>query len=117
MGDDDLERYRDELREYAKDISTDAMNSPLPPLRAINHTIPLIDEDRVYSWRPSKCPEALRPLWNEKRQAYLSTGRWRMTNARNTSPMLLLMKPGTGKNGVPPKLRTVIDLRQRNKNT
>ena len=117
IGEHDLERSRGQLREYARDISTNAMNSPLPPLRSINHTIPLIDEDKVYSWRPSKCPEALRRLWNEKRKAYLSTGRWRMTNARNTSPMLLLTKPGMGKNGVPPKLRTVIDLRQRNKNT
>ena len=114
---ENLDKYREELREYAKPISTSAMNSPLPPLREINHTIPLMDENAVYAWRPSKCPEALRPLWNEKREAYLSTGRWRMTNARNTSPMLLLTKPGTGKNGVPPKLRTVIDLRQRNKNT
>ncbi|TFY69679.1 hypothetical protein EVJ58_g270 [Rhodofomes roseus] len=114
---DDLQKYRDTLREYAQSISTNAMNSPLPPLRDINHTIPLIDDDMIYSWRPSKCPEALRPMWNEKREAYLNTGRWRMTNARNTSPMLLLTKPGTGKNGVPPRLRTVIDLRQRNKNT
>ncbi|TFY56794.1 hypothetical protein EVJ58_g7424 [Rhodofomes roseus] len=117
VGNDDLEQYCTQLREYTKDVSTSTMDSPLPPLHAINHTIPLIDEDKVYTWQPSKCPEALRPLWNEKRQAYPVTGRWRMTNARNTSPMLLLTKPGTGKNGVLPKFRNVIDLHQRNKNT
>lgn len=26
------------------------------PLRAINHTIPLIDENKIYPWRPSRCP-------------------------------------------------------------
>ena len=40
-----------------------------------------------------------------------------MTHARNTAPMLLLKKPGTGVNGVPPRLRTVCDLRERNANT
>lgn len=79
----------------------------MPPLRIINHTIPLKDEAKVYAWRPSKCPDAMRDIWVEKRDAYLRSGRWRMTHARNTSPMLLLKKPGTGVNGVPPRLRTV----------
>ena len=35
------------------------------------------------------------------------------TSARNTVPMLLIPKPGTN----PPLLRTVVDLRERNKNT
>ena len=40
-----------------------------------------------------------------------------MTHARNTSPMLLLTKPGTGTKEIPPRLRTVTDLRERNANT
>lgn len=40
-----------------------------------------------------------------------------MTTARNASPMLLLTKPGTGVKGIPHKLRCVVDLRERNKNT
>ncbi|KAF9254034.1 hypothetical protein L218DRAFT_975941 [Marasmius fiardii PR-910] len=34
----------------------------LPPLRAVNHRIPVID--------PGKVPEALRPLWNQKHNTY-----------------------------------------------
>ncbi|KAJ2970575.1 hypothetical protein NUW54_g12699 [Trametes sanguinea] len=108
---------REELRQYAAPICKEASDSPLPPLRAINHRIPLIDEHKVYSWRPSKCPDALRSLWTEKRDAYLKSGRWRVSSARNTSPMLLLTKPGTGVKGVPPRLRVVCDLRERNANT
>ncbi|KAI0362834.1 hypothetical protein BV20DRAFT_902769, partial [Pilatotrama ljubarskyi] len=93
---DRLEGARAELREYAAPICKEASDSPLPPLRAINHRIPLIDESKIYSWRPSKCPDAHRASWIEKRDAYLKSGRWRMTSARNTSPMLLLTKPGTG---------------------
>lgn len=40
-----------------------------------------------------------------------------MSNARNTSPMLLLTKPGTGVRRIPPRLRYVVDLRERNANT
>ncbi|KAF8586638.1 hypothetical protein K439DRAFT_1615015 [Ramaria rubella] len=44
----DFEKLCDELREYAKDICKDAIETPLPPLRDINHTIPLIDEAKIY---------------------------------------------------------------------
>ena len=114
---DRLETARRQLREYAEPICKEASDSPLPPLRAINHRIPLIDESKVYSWRPSKCPDAHRASWVEKRDAYLKSGWWRMTNARNTSPMLLLTKPGTGVKGIPPRLRVICDLRERNANT
>ncbi|KAI0374721.1 hypothetical protein BV20DRAFT_1079884, partial [Pilatotrama ljubarskyi] len=70
---DRLEEARRELREYTAPICKEASDSPLPPLRAINHRIPLIEEDKVYSWRPSKCPDALRALWIEKRDAYLKS--------------------------------------------
>lgn len=114
---DKLEAARKLLREYAAPICQEASGAPLPPLRAINHTIPLKDPSKVYSWRPSKCPDAHRDSWCEKRDAYLQSGRWKMTSARNTSPMMLLTKPGTGINGVPPRLRVVADLRERNDNT
>ncbi len=68
----ELEQARDILREYARPIaSTDASDTPLPPLREVNHQIPLKDPSKVYHWWPSKCPEALRPLWSKKRDAYL----------------------------------------------
>ena len=91
----DLEKACEELRQYADPLCKDIAETDLPPLRDINHTIPLIDEERMYQWRPSKCPEMFREQWSEKRDAYIKSGRWKVTSARNTVPMLLIPKPGT----------------------
>ncbi|KAJ8580557.1 hypothetical protein M405DRAFT_753099 [Rhizopogon salebrosus TDB-379] len=66
-----IDSYRKELSQYAKSICKEAVETPLPPLREINHVIPLIDEHKVYAWRQSRCPEALRPLWRDKRDDYI----------------------------------------------
>ncbi|KAJ6577869.1 hypothetical protein B0H19DRAFT_1020353 [Mycena capillaripes] len=60
----------------------------LPLFRAINHTIPLIDKDKIYPWYPARCPEALREQWDMKWQTYLKAGHWEA----NTLPMLLIPK-------------------------
>jgi hypothetical protein len=104
---------REELRQYADPLCKEVSETELPPLRVINHSIPLIDDSKTYQWRPSRCPEAFRAQWAEKRDAYVKSGRWKITSAGNTVPMLLIPKPGTN----PPQLRTVVDLRERNKNT
>jgi hypothetical protein len=111
--DRDLDKAREELRQYASPLCKDVSETNLPPFRAINHTIPLVDVSKTYPWRPSRCPEAFRSQWSEKRDAYLKSGRWKITSAGNTVPMLLIPKPNTS----PPELRTVVDLRERNKNT
>lgn len=108
-----IESAREELRQYAEPICREVWETDLPPLRAINHTIPLIDESKIYPWRPSKCPEIFRSQWAEKRDAYLKSGRWEVTASGNTVPLLLIPKLNTN----PPELRTVVDLRERNKNT
>jgi len=109
---DSLERVRERLHELTQPLCSQAGATVLPPLRAINHSIPLIDEGKIYPWRLSKCPEALRPLWIEKKNSYLKSGCWELTTTHNTCPMLLITKPGT-----PIQLRVVVDLRERNKNT
>ena len=109
----DLESAREELRRYTEPLCKEVSEMGLPPLRAINHTIPLIDEMKTYPWRPSRCPEAFRSQWAEKRNAYIKSGRWNITSAGNTVPMMFIPKPGTN----PPRLRVVVDLRERNKNT
>ncbi|KIY60575.1 hypothetical protein CYLTODRAFT_314835, partial [Cylindrobasidium torrendii FP15055 ss-10] len=53
--------------------------------------------------------------WVEKRNNYLATGRWKMSTAKNTVPMLAVFKPHRPKDK--PELRTVFDLRERNQNT
>ena len=106
---------REELMECATPLCRKVEETELPPFRDINHTIPLIDENKTYSWRASRCPEIFRGQWAEKRDAYLKSGRWKLTTARNTVPMLLIPKPHKPKDAQ--ELRTVIDLRERNKNT
>jgi len=110
-----IERAREELINYAEPLCKAASETGLPPFRAINHKIPLIDEKKVYPWRPSRCPEVFREQWAEKRDAYLRTGRWKITSSGNTVPMLLIAKPRVP--GGPLLLRTVVDLRARNDNT
>jgi len=109
---DSLERVCERLHKLAQLLCSPAGVTALPPLRAINHSIPLIDEGKIYPWQPSKCPEALWPLWVEKKNLYLKSGHWELTTVRSTCPMLLITKPGT-----PVRLRVVVDLHERNKNT
>lgn len=112
--DADVIATHNELMAYMEPLCRKVEEMELPPFRAINHTIPLIDENKVYTWRLSWCPEVFRSQWNEKRDAYLKSGHWKLTTARNTVPMLLIHKPHKPKNA--PELCTVFDLRERNKN-
>ena len=107
-----VEEACEELRWYAAPLCKDMADTDLPPLRDINHTIPLIDEVKTYQWWPSRCPEMFREQWFEKRDAYIKTGQWKVTSARNTVPMLLIPKTGTK----PPQLKTVVVLREQNSN-
>lgn len=107
---DEIVATREELMAYAKPLCRNIDETELPPLRAINHTIPLIDENKTYQWRASRCPEIFREQWAKKRDAYLKSERWKMTSARNTVPMLLIPKPHKPKDAQ--ELRTVIDLRE-----
>lgn len=111
---DVIESYQRELLDYARDICKEAHETPLPALRSINHVIPLINEDNMYSWHQSKCPEVMRPLWRAKRGDYIRTGRWEFVSGTNTVPMIMMKK--LTKDGSL-KLRTVLDTRQWNKNT
>jgi hypothetical protein len=87
-----VEEARRMLYALAKPLCAKASETALPPLRTINHTIPLIDPEKIYPWCPSRCPEALCPQWVEKRQAYLASGRWKITSEGNTMPMLFIRK-------------------------
>ncbi|KAJ8580107.1 hypothetical protein M405DRAFT_700064, partial [Rhizopogon salebrosus TDB-379] len=85
---DKIATYREELSQYAKDICKKAVETPLE----INHVIPLIDEHKVYTWRQSRCPEALRPLWCDKRDDYIRTGHWEFFSGTNAVPMIMMKK-------------------------
>jgi hypothetical protein len=48
-----LDKARAELVEYAGDLCKELDETDLPPFRSINHGIPLIDDTKIYLWRPS----------------------------------------------------------------
>lgn len=50
---EELEKVRKALLEYAKPICKSAIDLGLPPLWMINHRIPIIDPHKRYSWRAS----------------------------------------------------------------
>jgi len=75
---DDIKNARAELQEYAEPLCKDVPETSLPPLRAVNHQIPLINENKIYPWRPSRCPEAFRAQWVEKTRCVLEI--WTMGN-------------------------------------
>ncbi|QRV79630.1 Transposon Ty3-I Gag-Pol polyprotein [Ceratobasidium sp. AG-Ba] len=110
----EIEKIREMLVKESEDICKKASETPLPPLRAINHRIPIIDKNKTYSWRSSRCPEALRGQWETKLKAYLDTGRWEFATGKNAIPMLLIPKKGTEGEST---LRTVLDKREQNANT
>ncbi len=62
ISDEEVRRARAQLHKYAEPLCKDASSTLLLPLRQINHTIPLIDENVVYPWRPSRWPEVFHLL-------------------------------------------------------
>ncbi|TFK20220.1 hypothetical protein FA15DRAFT_600125, partial [Coprinopsis marcescibilis] len=110
-----IEQACRELKAYALQVCKSALDTPLPPLRKINHRIPLIEpEKRCSVWRV-RFPDPLKPQWIAKRNAYIKPGRCIPVMTCNAVPMLYIMKPGKG--GEPPRLRTVVDLQEHNANT
>src|SRR3984957_7382032 len=96
--------------ESAKDILSGAPNH-LPPLREVNHKIPIIDEEKQYNYYLPQCPGALKTQLINKIQNYKSAGWWEETNVSQATPMLCVFKKGGA------KLCTVIYGRKRNENT
>ncbi|KAF8752795.1 hypothetical protein RHS01_07224 [Rhizoctonia solani] len=109
-----MAELREMLREEAAEVCKPANGTiPLPPMRAINHRIPLIDKAKQYRFRPSRCPEALKSQFESKARDYLKSGRWKHSTGSNAIPMLFLPKKKDGK----VELRTVLDKRKQNANT
>ncbi|KAF8222921.1 hypothetical protein L208DRAFT_1107563, partial [Tricholoma matsutake] len=74
----------------------------LPPLRDINHHIPLVDEKKKYNYYLPKCPDLMRKPLTEKIAKYCKAGWWHPAHAEQATPMLVVPK----KTGI---LRTVIN--------
>ena len=58
----EIDKYRQEIKKYTKDLFKNTVNTLLLLIRAINHTILLINEDKKYKFRRATC---LDPLWEQ----------------------------------------------------
>ena len=45
-----LDEICEELRQEAEDLCPDTSKTTLPPFQAVNHTIPLVKEDKIYKF-------------------------------------------------------------------
>ena len=102
-------------KEWTRVCEDSFMNQPdeLPPLREINHRIPLIEESKTYHHRQPKCPDAFKPALMAKLERYTRAKWWFPTIASRTTSMMCI--PKSAKN--PNELRTVFDLQEQNANT
>ncbi|KAF8239476.1 hypothetical protein L208DRAFT_1237013 [Tricholoma matsutake] len=105
----DLPRLREEWKQSCQDI-LNGVPDKLPPLRDINHHIPLVDEKKKYNFYLPKCPDSMRKPLAEKIARYCKAGWWCPARAEQAAPMLVVPKK-TG------KLRTVINAVKCNANT
>ena len=106
---EDIPVLRERWKEKIADL-TGPIPLELPPLREVNHKIPLIDEKKLIRGRTPKCPEHLFPQLLEKIERYTKAGWWIESNVESASPLMCIQK----KSGL---LRTVVDTRERNANT
>ncbi|KZT43950.1 hypothetical protein SISSUDRAFT_977532, partial [Sistotremastrum suecicum HHB10207 ss-3] len=60
----------------------------LPPLREINHQIPLIDENKRYHYHLPRCPDVLKIELYEKIKKYTMANWWVPKQAGQAAPML-----------------------------
>jgi hypothetical protein len=82
----------------------------LPPLRAVNHEINIMDPDKKYTYQLPRCPATVRKEFEHKLNRYVNAGWWVPATGTQAPPLLCVPK----KDG---RLRTVVDARQRNDNT
>ena len=81
------QRIMDEIKDLAA-----LEELVLPPLRVVNHEIPLINPNLVIRHRPAKCPEPLREELRAKIDRYLKAGWWEHTNLPSSAPLLVVFK-------------------------
>ena len=113
---DGLEDLKKQLRAEAEDLCPDTSRTTLPPLRAVNHTIPPMDPKKVYRFRPSRSLEAFCKQQRIKKNPHLETGHWRTATGHNTISLLMIPKISST-NDDKPSLRTMFYKREQSANT
>ncbi|KII83085.1 hypothetical protein PLICRDRAFT_119860, partial [Plicaturopsis crispa FD-325 SS-3] len=75
-------------------MTDEVLNSKhtIPPLREVNHRIPIIDEVMKYHYHLPRCADAVKPQLMVKIQKYTNAGWWTPTNVEQGAPMLVIPK-------------------------
>jgi hypothetical protein len=105
---EDIPRLHEEWMKSNKDIMNRALER-LPPLRELNHRIPIMDENKRYKYHSPRCPDSLKPKLIEKIARYTRAGWWEPIQVDQAAPMLCVHKKTMA-------LRTIVDGRQCNEN-
>ncbi|KAF8190256.1 hypothetical protein K438DRAFT_1493603, partial [Mycena galopus ATCC 62051] len=88
---DDIPRLRDRWMEISMDIMSGVLEK-MPPMRAVNHQIPLIDEELLYHYHLPQCPDVIKPQLSEKIQRYTRAGWWEPVQTDQAALMLRIPK-------------------------
>ena len=89
---EDIPRLREEWRKKCEDIMKGAPER-LPPMREVNHRIPIVDENKRYKYHSPRCPDSLKPELIEKIARYTRAGWWEPIQVDQAAPMLCVMSP------------------------
>ena len=109
LTEDDIPELRAKWLRSCQDIMN-GVPEELPPMRGVNHHIPLIDENKRYHYHLLRCPDSMKVQLMEKITQYMQAGWWELVQTDQAAPMLCILK----KSGL---LRTAIDARKWNDNT
>ncbi|KAF8233487.1 hypothetical protein L208DRAFT_1266525 [Tricholoma matsutake] len=70
-----LSCLQEEWKQSCQDILS-GVPDKLPPLREINHHIPLVEEKKKYNYYLPKCPDSMRKPLSKKVAKYCKAGWW-----------------------------------------
>lgn len=85
--DAEIDSLRKQCYESAKDVICE-VPLKLPPLRAINHRIPLIDESKIEKYHLSRCPDVLKSQLRDKIIRYTKAGWWEERTTSQAAPIV-----------------------------
>ena len=109
MSHPEFEKLREWWREKFENIMA-PVPLEMPPLREVNHRIPLRDPEKNLWENTPRCPAAMQEALVTKIDRYVKAGWWFPTSSEQACPLLCIQKADGS-------LRTVIDARNRNSNT
>ncbi|KIN92792.1 hypothetical protein M404DRAFT_172614, partial [Pisolithus tinctorius Marx 270] len=91
LGDKDIPHLRERWFEKFRQ-RFEGVELKLPPLWEVNHRIPLIDEDKQYSYHLPRCTDVLKQQLLDKICQYTDVEWWVLKSVPQAAPMLCIPK-------------------------